>query len=136
MNTHHILELARASLSGSLPFPEIIGKLMIEGVEYYFVDYAALEMRFYGAAGITVLAPLAFVVDLPVIAPTLDRAALKAAILDSQLNGQKFSDFSRRATHAGVASYFVFLQGQRVTYLGRQGDQHVEWFPGAKREEA
>jgi hypothetical protein len=24
------------------------------------------------------------------------------------------------------------LRGQRVTYIGRQGDQHTEWFPGAR----
>ena len=28
----------------------------------------------------------------------------------------------------GVQGYFAFLRGQRVTYLGRQGDQHTEWF--------
>jgi len=31
----------------------------------------------------------------------------------------------------GVQGYFAFLRGQRVTYLGRAGDQHTEWFPGA-----
>ena len=56
---------------------------------------------------------------------------LRAAILDSQQRGQKFRDFSRRAMEAGVAGYFAFLRGQRVTYFGRAGDQHTEWFPGA-----
>lgn len=51
-------------------------------------------------------------------------------------NGQKFRDFSRRAAEAGAAGYFAFLRGQRVTYFGRQGDQHVEWFPGAKQTDA
>jgi hypothetical protein len=32
---------------------------------------------------------------------------------------------------AGVQGYFVFLRGKRVTYFGRQGDQHTEWFPSA-----
>jgi hypothetical protein len=26
-----------------------------------------------------------------------------------------------------------FLRGKRVTYWGRTGDQHTEWFPDAKR---
>lgn len=26
----------------------------------------------------------------------------------------------------------LFLRGQRVAYWGRNGDQHTEWFPGAK----
>jgi hypothetical protein len=37
---------------------------------------------------------------------------------------------------AGVQGYFAFLRRQRVIYLGRQGDQHVEWFPGAKPGDA
>ncbi len=57
--------------------------------------------------------------------------AMKANILDSQRNGQKYRDFTRRSIEAGVQGYFAFLRGQRVTYFGRQGDQHTEWFPGA-----
>ena len=48
MNANHVHELARATLTGTLPFPEIVGKLMAENVEYYHVDYVALQMRFYG----------------------------------------------------------------------------------------
>jgi hypothetical protein len=33
-----------------------------------------------------------------------------------------------------VQGYFAFLSGKRVTYFGRQGDQHTEWFPGAARD--
>jgi hypothetical protein len=44
---------------------------------------------------------------------------------------QTYCDFTRRAMEAGVQGYFAFQGGKRVTYLGRQGDQHTEWFPGA-----
>lgn len=114
-----------------MPFPEIVGKLIAEGVEYYHVDYASLQFHFYGAEGGVVVVPMLLEALQP-IAPVFDKAALQAAIVDSQQNGQKFKDFSRRAMDAGVAGYFAFLSGKRVTYLGRQGDQHVEWFPGAK----
>ena len=50
---------------------------------------------------------------------------------DSQRNGQNYRDFTHRAMAAGVQGYYAFLRGRRVTYLGRQGDQHTEWFPGA-----
>lgn len=50
---------------------------------------------------------------------------------DSQRNGQKYRDFTRRAMAAGVQGYYAFLRGRRVTYRGRQCDQHTEWFPGA-----
>jgi hypothetical protein len=32
---------------------------------------------------------------------------------------------------AGLQAYYAFLRGRRVTYPGRQGDQHTEWIPGA-----
>jgi uncharacterized protein YbcV (DUF1398 family) len=131
LNADIVLEAARATQTGSLPFPEIVGKLMATGVEYYHVDYAARQFSFYSAAGSVVTAPLLFE-DLPAIAADFDAAALKAAIVDSQQNGQKFRQFSQRAMQAGVQSYVAYLRGKRVVYAGRQGDQHTEWFPGVQ----
>ncbi len=131
MNAKLITEAARATLAGTLPFPEIVSNLIAAGVEYYHVDYACLRTTFYSAEGDAVITPILFE-DLPAISPEWDIDALKAAILDSQRNGQKFRDFTRRAMAAGVQGYFAFLRGQRVTYLGRKGDQHTEWFPGAR----
>ena len=68
---------------------------------------------------------------LPPVAPEFDAAALRANILDSQRNGQKYREFTHRAMAGGVQGYIAFLRGKRVTYWGRTGDQHTEWFPGA-----
>jgi uncharacterized protein YbcV (DUF1398 family) len=73
---------------------------------------------------------------LPLISEDFDVTALKAEILDSQQHGQTFRAFCERAIRAGVQGYFAFLRGQRVTYFGRQGDHHVEWFPGVRPSEA
>ena len=135
MNANHIRELASATVSGSMSFPEIVGKLVTEGVEYYHVDYVALQMTFYGSEDGVVIAPLIFT-GFPAVSKEFNASALKAAILDSQQNGQKFTDFSVRAAKAGVAGYFAYLRGQRVIYFGRQGDRHVEWFPGSKPTDA
>lgn len=131
MDADEIRALAAATREGSMPFPQIVGRLIHHGVEYYHVDFAAPSFTFYDAVGTAIDAPLD-VEGLPHIAEDFDAGALKAAILDSQQNGQKFPAFCQRAVQAGVQGYFAFLRGQRVTYLGRQGDQHVEWFPGAK----
>lgn len=64
-----------------------------------------------------------------------DAASLKATILDSQQHGQTFRAFCERAVKAGAQGYFAFLRGKRVTYLSRQGNQHTEWFPGARPSE-
>jgi uncharacterized protein YbcV (DUF1398 family) len=134
MNAELAQQMARATLTGDLPFAEIIGKLLAEGVEYYRVDYIPQQMSFYSGTGNLVVAPLTFE-SLTAVAPDFDGAALSAAIFDSQRNGQHFRQFSHRAVQAGVQGYYAFLRGQRVTYLGRQGDQHTEWFPGAKPPE-
>ena len=131
MNANLISQLGQATVTDAMPFAEIVGRLIAEGVEYYHVDYASLQFRFYGTEGGVVAVPL--LLGMPQrIGSSLDKTALRAAILDSQQNGQKFKDFSRRAVEAGVVGYVAFLSGKRVAYFGRQGDQHVEWFPGAK----
>lgn len=135
MNADVIRKIAQVTLSGSMPFPEIVGNLIKEGVEYYHVDYLSLSFSFYSADGGVVVAPLALE-DLPEVATDFNLIELRAAILDSQQNGQKYQQFCVRAMMSGVQSYFAFLRGQRVLYIGRQGDQHVEWFPGAKRADA
>ena len=131
MNSDLVLQAARASLTGSLPFPEIVRNLIQAGVEYYPVDYILLQFTFSGTNAASVVAPLTFE-GLPAVAKDFDVAALRQTILDSQQDGQQFREFSQRAMRAGVQGYFAFLKGARVTYLGRQGDQHTEWFPGAE----
>ena len=131
MNADFVQRMACATLAGDLPFPEIVGNLFAEGVEYYRVDYAILQMSFYSGAGGIVVAPMTFE-NLPAVAADFNGSALREAIVDSQRNGQTFRQFSHRAVLAGVQGYYAFLRGKRVTYLGRQGEQHTEWFPGAK----
>lgn len=131
MSARELNALVQATLDGSMPFPEIVGRLIANDVESYHLDYASRTFTFYSTAGTAVSVPLAFD-KLPAIAKDLDLAALKVAILDSQQHGQKFRAFCERAMQAGVQGYVAYLRGQRVTYAGRQGDQHTEWFPGAK----
>ena len=130
MDATVVHEAAAATLAGTLPFPQIVAKLIGAGVEYYHVDYAGACKRFYDAGGTCVVTPISYE-GLPAIAAELDVEALRDDIRDSQQNGQHYRDFTVRAMRAGVQGYFAFLRGQRVTYLGRTGDQHTEWFPGA-----
>jgi uncharacterized protein YbcV (DUF1398 family) len=131
MNAEIITNTARATLNGTVSFPEVVGQLLAAGVEYYQVDYVGMRKTFYSAHGDAVVTPIPYE-GLPPVAAGFDLAALRANILDSQRNGQAYRDFTRRAMEAGVQGYFAFLRGQRVTYLGRQGDQHTEWFPGSE----
>jgi uncharacterized protein YbcV (DUF1398 family) len=130
VNTEIIADTARATLAGTISFPEVVKNLLGTGVEYYHVDYVALEKTFYSETGAHVTTPITFE-GLPPVARDFDVTALRAAILDSQRHGLKYRDFTQRAMTAGVQGYIAFLRGQRVTYWGRGGDQHTEWFPGA-----
>ena len=131
MKSEVVAEDARATLDGSMAFAEIVGRLIETGVEYYHVDYVALQKTFYSATGEMIKTPITYE-NLPSIAADFDVDALKAAILDSQQNRQHYKDFSKRVMNAGVQGYMAFLRGKRVTYWGRGGDNHTEWFPGAK----
>jgi uncharacterized protein YbcV (DUF1398 family) len=135
MNTEMITRTAHATLDGTISFPEVVGQLLAAGVEYYQVDYVGMRKTFYGDGGDVVVTAINYE-GLPPVAADFDPAALRADILDSQRNGQKYRDFTRRAMVAGVQGYFAFLRGKRVTYFGRQGDQHTEWFPGAEPKPA
>jgi uncharacterized protein YbcV (DUF1398 family) len=130
MNTAIIIETTSKTLAGTISFLEVVGQLFATGVEYFHVDYVGMKMSFYNAEGGMVVTPINYE-ELPTVSAEFSAENLKASILDSQRNGQKFRDFTRRSMEAGVQGYFAFLRGKRVTYFGRQGDQHTEWFPGA-----
>lgn len=130
MNTLIISQAAQAVLKGTMAFPDVVRLLIETGVESYHVDYTTLRKTFYSAEGDIVVTPIPWE-NLPPVAADFNAQELRAAILDSQLHGQKYRDFSTRVMRAGVQGYIAFLRGQRVTYWGRQGDQHTEWFPGA-----
>ncbi len=131
MNTKIITETARETLEGDISFPEVVGQLLTAGVEYYHVDYVGMKKTFYSAEGDAVVTLINYE-GLPPVAADFDVTALRADIVDSQRNRQKYRDFTRRAMAAGVQGYFAFLRGKRVTYFGRQGDEHTEWFPVAQ----
>ena len=129
MDTCIITETARQTLAGTISFPDVVGRLLAAGVEYYHVDYVGMKKTFYDTDGGMVVTPIDYE-KLPPVAPEFSTERIRANILDSQRNRQAYRDFTRRAMEAGVQGYFAFLRGQRVTYLGRQGDHHTEWFPG------
>jgi uncharacterized protein YbcV (DUF1398 family) len=131
MDTEIIVRTARATLAGTNSFPEVVSQLVAAGVEYYHVDYIGMRKTFYSAGGEMAVTAIDYE-ELPPVARALSVEALRANIFDSQRNGQVYRDFTRRAMEAGVQCYFAFLRGKRVTYLGRTGDQHTEWFPGAE----
>jgi len=42
--------------------------------------------------------------------------------------------FARKCVEAGVTNYHVYLEAQRVVYLGTLGNMLVVWFDGAEQK--
>lgn len=123
-----IQQVSDATLAGTMSFPEVVGNLLKAGVVFYYVDYLQQQKTFYSITNDSVSTRISYQ-NLPTVPTQLDKAHLKAIILDSQSNHQTYESFTRRAMQAGTVGYFAFLVGQRVVYWGRDGESHTEYFP-------
>lgn len=105
-----VAEAARATLAGTMPFPEVVRPLVETGVEYYHVDYVALRKTFYSAGGEVVTTPIRYE-GLPTVVAEFDAAGLKTAILDSQRNGQSYRDLAGGRCRLGCRGIWRFCEG-------------------------
>lgn len=124
-----INECATGSHEGTLRFPDVVKKLSEVGVAQYHADFLRAETTYYQHDGVTHIVPL----PLPseAIAADFRSADVAAAVRAAQQEGLPYQKFLSRVMQAGCAGYFVYLDGQRVIYLGRTGDMHIEYFPGS-----
>lgn len=130
MNTQAMHEASIATQEGRMTFPQVVGKLLEIGVESYLVDFAAGRKTYYLADGQTYTDPM--ILKLDPVAAEFSQPDLVAAIRGAQADTVRYPEFVKRSTAAGVIGYWAFLTGKRVTYFGRKGESHVEYFPGAK----
>lgn len=122
-----IMETVRGSHSGTMTFPEIVGKLSSIGVERYHADYSRQENTYYLTDGDSLV--VSFPHEASDIASTFSASAVEAAVRQSQRNEHSYPDFVRKTMAAGCVGYFVQITGRRVMYFGRRGETHVELFP-------
>ena len=66
------------------------------------------------------------------IAEEFSKAGIVAAIRGAQSDTIRYPEFMKQAAAAGVIAYWAFFTGKKVIYFGRQGEMHIEEFPGAK----
>ena len=122
-----IREAAAGSSEGRLQFSQVVGLMVVAGVESYTVDYRSGRATYYPRDG----APLDLALDTPEmpIPAMLDIAALRAAIAGSQRGVVMYPQFKRLSMAAGCIGYTVWIDGRHVSYYGRRGEVHVEKFP-------
>ena len=122
-------QMSKASDEERITFSEVVKALMEAGVERYHADLVAARKTYYLPHG-----------DFEehqvhkAGAPALVFSAegVEKAVRAIQRQEIGYREFCRRIAEAGCVGYFVSLAGRRAVYYGRSGDEHVEWFPGAK----
>ena len=119
----------RGAEDNTMSFPQIVGTLMQEGFESYWVDYRRAKAIYYRPDGDSVELT-AHRVDASV-ADMFDTAAIRAAIREAQqlVPGYTYAGFCRKVMEAGCAGYIVSFSGRRAVYFGRTAATHVEQFP-------
>jgi uncharacterized protein YbcV (DUF1398 family) len=115
------------SEAGEVIFPEVVKTLLDNGVESYFVDFAARQKTLYGGTTIETL-PSALPPDFA-IAEHFSKDGVVAAIRGAQRDQIRYPEFVRQSAAAGVIGYWAFLTGRKVVYFGRRGEFHEEHFP-------
>jgi uncharacterized protein YbcV (DUF1398 family) len=129
-------ECSERSVAGEITFPEVVKKLVDVGIEQYHADMYRREKTYYAANGDSHvqseggLDPKVF--NAEAVAAELNRDGVKEALRLIQREEIVYQEFLRRIQSAGVANYWVYLAGKRAIYVARNGDEYVEWFPGAR----
>lgn len=116
-----------ASNTGRLHFGDVIAQLTRVQVESYHVDYRSGRTTCYLPSGATL--DLGFELPQEGIAMDFDGDAVRSAILGAQQGRVMYPEFKQLSQRAGCIGYTVWIAGRHVTYLGRQGETHVERFP-------
>lgn len=130
MNESIIRPLLEKSLARQITFPEILSILAKEGVESYHVDFLRDECRYYAKDG------KSFSLAVPFkhgeISQNFSSQNLESINQRVQAGQATFADFVREGCSAGCAYYIVYLNGRKVRYFGRNGDEHTQHFPNPK----
>lgn len=114
-----------------LSFPEAVVQFTDAGVVRYVVDLVRFERTLYGSDDETLQDDIALDPMLEV-AHRFSEAGVKAALKSVQAGKIAYPEFLRQIMEAGVACYSVYINGRKVIYTGRDGDELVEPFPGGK----
>ena len=131
MDTRILNECEVLSHSGKAAFPDIVGRLAQAGVERYCADLVKLEKFYYSPDGQSAVVPMPLS-GSPAIAKDWSLNNVRAAIRDIQKGDIQYPEFLKRIMSAGCVFYDVFIDGRKAIYTGRNGDFHVENFPGGK----
>jgi uncharacterized protein YbcV (DUF1398 family) len=128
LTTKEVIEKStHESQAGLLSFPEVLSRLMKVGIESYFADYRNHTITYYStnneAYVVTIGMPS---VDIP---NSFNKEEIVKAIRGAQSDVVRYPEFIKLTMSAGCIGYIVWINGKQVSYFGRQGEVHIEYFP-------
>jgi uncharacterized protein YbcV (DUF1398 family) len=130
----HVLDVMRHCTTASdecrINFGEVVKLLMEAGIERYHADLCRSEKTYYLPDGSSEMLSTKALQTKPV--QNFVATGVDAAVRSIQAGKIDYQEFCRRVLAAGCIGYHVFIAGRQVIYYGRNGEQHVEPFPGAK----
>jgi uncharacterized protein YbcV (DUF1398 family) len=124
-----VRKMSKASDEERITFPEVVQALMEVQIERYHSDLVAGRKTYYLADGDFVDVEGHKFGGAP---GEFSAEGVEKAVRAIQRREIGYRQFCRLIADAGCVGYFVSLTGRRAVYYGRTGDEHVEWFPGAK----
>lgn len=121
-----------------LSFSETVSQLASLGVTRYRVDYIARNITAYSTSVSTTNTPIAPQADTTPLPQghdaytfgSWDKDGIVLAVRKAQAAEGSYLDFSREVVRSGVVEYTVYVGGQRVVYMGSEGEVWMEWFDG------
>ncbi len=128
MDVQNIKDVIDLSLKGAIKFPAVVSRLLADGIESYHVDFVRGENRYYAPNGESHVEAVPH--DFPPAAQEFSADAVRASIQRVQAGEIDYVRFSEEVLQAGCVFYIAYLTGKRVVYFGREGDFHIERFPG------
>lgn len=130
MNTTQNFAIEKCALeshTGLLTFPEVLGQLIELSVESYFADYRNQSATYYLSGNETIQVQM----EVPriTIPSIFNKEEVVLAIRGAQNNSVRYPEFLKLTMSAGCIGYMVWITGRQVSYWGRQGEVHMEYFP-------
>lgn len=125
-----IQSLIDRSLKKAIAFPEILATLQKEGVESYHVDFLRNEYRYYAKNGESIVTDVWPLHDG--VAPVFSAEKLENINKRVQSGQVWYPDFVKEGAAAGCAYYIVYIDGRKVRYFGRDGDEYIQALPGSR----
>lgn len=127
--TKELLEkCAHESHDGLLTFPQVLTRLVSVGVESYFADYRDQSTTYYLSSNEAIRIPMKMpYIEIP---NEFNREGVVVAIRGAQSDQVRYPQFLELTMLAGCIGYMVWITGKQVSYFGRQGEVHIEHFPG------